>query len=89
MPKNLQKVVSKHIFFSENGSFFAVFIIICTKMAATKIRKQLRGVCWCQRFDKCIEEWLALVSPAQVLPVLRNDQNALQGHKIIDWSITW
>ena len=87
-PKTGQKLLSSLIFYVKIRHFLLFFIIVCTKMAATKIRKQLRGVCWCQRFDTCIEEWLALVSPAQVLPVLRNDQNAPQGHKIIDWSIT-
>ena len=76
MPKNSQKVVFKSIFFSENWSFFAFFVIICIKIAATNFFRQLRGVCWYWWLDTCIEGWLALVLPAQVLEEKRNDQNA-------------
>ena len=66
MPKNSQKVVFKRIFFSENGSFFAFFVIICTIIAATNFAWELREVCWYWGLDTCIEGCLALVSPAQV-----------------------
>ena len=89
MAKNSKKVVFKRTFFSENGSFFAFFVIICIKIAATNFFKQLRGVHWYRWFDTCIEECLALVSPAQVFKLLRNCQNAPQGQKIIKWSKTW
>ena len=76
MPKNSQKVVFKRIYISENGSFFVLFVIICIKIAATNFFRQLRGVCWYWWLDTCIEGWLALVLPAQVLEEKRNDQNA-------------
>ena len=76
MPKNSQKVVFKHIFSVKMGHFLPFFVIICIKIAATNFLRQLRGVCWYWWLDTCIEGWLALVLPAQVLEEKRNDQNA-------------
>ena len=76
MPKNSPEVVSKPIFFSENEPFLLLFAIICIQMACFKKVKELRGVCWYQWFNTCIEECPALVSPAQVFNLLRNGQNA-------------
>ena len=75
MPKNSQKVVFKRIFFSENGPFLPIFVIICIRIAATNFLVQLRGVCWYWWLDTCIEGWLALVSSAQVFEKKRNGQN--------------
>ena len=83
MPKNLQKVVFKRIFFSENGSFLPFFVIICIKIAATNFLVQLRGGGWYWWLDTSIDRWLALVSPAQVYEKKRSGQNAPQGQKII------
>ena len=77
MPKNSKKVVFKRIFFSENGYFFAFFVSICIKIAATNFLEQLRRISWYWRLDTWIEWWLTLVSPAQVFEKKRNDQNAL------------
>ena len=74
MPKNSKKVVFKGIFFSENGSFFAFFVIICIKIAATNFLRQLRGVCWYWWLDTCIEGWFTLVLPAQIFEKKRNGQ---------------
>ena len=60
MPKNSQKVALS-AFFSENGSFFCLFCIICIKIVANNFLWQLRGVCWYWWWDTCIEGWLALV----------------------------
>ena len=76
MPKNLQKVVFKSIFSVKMGHFLPFFVIICIKIAATNFLRQLRGVCWYWWLDTCIEGWLALVLPAQVLEEKRNGQNA-------------
>ena len=88
MPINLQKVVIKRIFFSENGSFFALFFIICIKIASTNFLVQLRGGGWYWWLDTCIDRWLAMVSPAQVYEKKRNGQNAPRGQKIIKRSKT-
>ena len=68
--------------------FLLLFAIICIQMACFKKVKELRGVFWYQWFNTCIEECPALVSPAQVFNLLRNCQNAPQGHEIIERSIT-
>ena len=88
MPKNSQKVAFKRIFFNENGPFLPFFVIICIRIAATNFLVQLRGVCWYWWLDTCIKGCLALVSPAQVLGIKRNVQNAPQGHEIIERAIT-
>ena len=76
MPKKSQKVVFKRTFFSENVSFFAFFVIICIKIAATNFLVQLRRLNWYWWLDACIEGWLALVSSTQVFKKKRNGQNA-------------
>ena len=76
MPKNSQKVVFKRIFSVKMGHFLPFFVIICIKIAATNFFQQLRGVCWYWWLDTCIEGWLALVLPAQVLEEKRNGQDA-------------
>ncbi len=76
MLKNSQKFALSAFFSVKMGHFLPFFAIICIEIAATNFLVQLRGVCWYWWLDTCIEGWLALVSPAQVLEEKRNGQNA-------------
>ena len=66
MPKKITKVVFKPMFFSENGPFFAFFVIIGIKIVAINFPWQLREIYWYWWIETCIEGWLALVSLALV-----------------------
>ena len=76
MPKNSPEVVFKPIFLGQNWSFFTVLAIICVKMPCNNLRQQLRRAEWSQWFGTCIQEWLALVSPSQLLAQKSYGQNA-------------
>ena len=58
------------------GHFLPFFVIMCIKIVATNFLVQLRRLNWYWWLDTCIEGWLALVLPAQVLEEKRNGQNA-------------
>ena len=88
-PKTHREQILSQLFPVKRRHFSLLFVTVCVQMAATNFVKQLRGVHWNRWLDTCIEECLALVSPAQVLNILRNCQNAPQGQKIIKWSKTW
>ena len=76
MPKNSQKVVFKRIFFSENWSFFAFFVIICIKIVATFFLGELRMWNGWQWIKTCLGECLALVPHTQLYEKKRNGRNA-------------
>ena len=75
-PKTTKKLFLSAFFSVKMGHFFAFFVIICIKIAATNFAWQLREVCWYWWLHTCIEGCLALVSLAQVWGLKRNGQNA-------------
>ena len=89
MPKKSPEVVFKPIFCVKIGHFSLFFAIVCVRMSCTNLRQQLRRAESSQWVATCFKEWLALVSPSQLLAQKSYGQNATLGLEIMERGLFW
>jgi hypothetical protein len=88
-PKTHQKLFLSPFFGVKIGHFSLFFAIVCDIMSCTNLRQQLRRAEWSQWFFTCMEQWLALVSPSQLLAQKSYGQNAVLGLEIMERGLFW